>query len=215
MNRLLNLRLMPLVMRQFPADMARDMVLHDWVSYRNTCNNVLVDHRCAPSAEEVAKAKMPVQMLHGSKDKTAPLVHVQQLAGQFGWPLTVLEGRGHRLLMEAPDACAGTIRTLPASTSQLLPLPAESLVAQADHPANLSHETGLRWLGCPCRRTWQAEPATSVAGRSRLAYRNDVRRRGHRVPPPWWSMDAGAGVAGCVYRSGLRSNVCLSATEQK
>ena len=117
MNRLLNLRLMPLVMRQFPADMARDMVLHDWVSYRNTCNNVLVDHRCAPSAEEVAKAKMPVQMLHGSKDKTAPLVHVQQLAGQFGWPLTVLEGRGHRLLVEAPDASAGTTRTL------LAPLP--------------------------------------------------------------------------------------------
>jgi len=105
-------RLMPLLMRQFPADMARDMVLHDWVSYRNTCNNVLVDHRCAPSAAQVAKAKMPVQMLHGSKDKIAPLAHVQQLAGQFGWPLTVLEGRGHRLLVEAPDASAGTTRTL-------------------------------------------------------------------------------------------------------
>ncbi|HEY8820312.1 MAG TPA: alpha/beta hydrolase [Dehalococcoidia bacterium] len=105
-------RLMPLVMRQFPADMARDMVLQDRVSYRNTCNNVLVDHRCAPSAAQVAKAKIPVQMLHGSKDKTAPLAHVQQLAGQFGWPLTVLEGRGHRLLVEAPHACAGTIRTL-------------------------------------------------------------------------------------------------------
>lgn len=102
--------IMPLMTPGVPADIARDFVLHDWVSYSGTLLNLLVDHRIEAAAKRLAEARMPVRLLHGTHDRTAPIEPVRDLAAQLGWQLAVLDGRKHRLPLDAPDACAHELR---------------------------------------------------------------------------------------------------------
>jgi pimeloyl-ACP methyl ester carboxylesterase len=73
---------LPLLMHSLPANMARDLTLHTWVSYRRTTENVVVQHREGPSATRLSAVNLPVQMLHGRDDRTAPLVQMQRLTAQ-------------------------------------------------------------------------------------------------------------------------------------
>ncbi len=102
-------KVMPLLTPGVPADIARDFVLHDWVSYANTIRNVLLDHRVQPSVERLAQHGLPVRLLHGAQDRTAPLAPIQELAAWTGWPLTVLPRRGHRVVLDEPEACAAEL----------------------------------------------------------------------------------------------------------
>jgi len=111
--------IMPLLMPGVPADIARDMVLHDWTSYSGTLENVLVEHRIAPAAERLAATDLPVRLLHGQRDGLAPLTTAQELANQYGWPLMVVPGRGHRLPLEVPDACAAVLSELRLTTEPI------------------------------------------------------------------------------------------------
>ncbi|MDQ3702376.1 MAG: alpha/beta hydrolase [Chloroflexota bacterium] len=104
--------LMPVLMPGVPADIAREMVLHDWMSYSGTLTNVLIDHRLTDAAARLAGSGVPVRLLHGSADKTAPLSAVQGLAATYAWPLTVLPGAGHRVVFDHPGACAALLRTV-------------------------------------------------------------------------------------------------------
>jgi pimeloyl-ACP methyl ester carboxylesterase len=104
--------LMPLLVRGTPPDIAREMVLHDWISYSGTLVNILIDHRLMGAAARLASAAVPVRLLHGSADETAPLAATQELAARHSWPLTVLPGAGHRLSFDHPAECAQVLRAL-------------------------------------------------------------------------------------------------------
>jgi len=97
---------------QRAPDIARDMVLHTWVSYSGSLDNVLVRHRVTSAAAQLVRAQVPVRLLHGDRDHEAPLAAVRELADRCGWPLTILAGKGHRLPLEAPAACAAELQAL-------------------------------------------------------------------------------------------------------
>jgi pimeloyl-ACP methyl ester carboxylesterase len=101
---------MPLLAPGVPADIARDYVLHDWVSYSNTLRNVIIDHRVAPAADRLAVTGLPVHLLHGENDRIAPLDAVRALAVRHGWPLRALPKAEHHLLTTHPAACATLLR---------------------------------------------------------------------------------------------------------
>ncbi len=101
---------MPLLAPGVPADIARDYVLHDWRSYNGTLQNVLVHHHIAAAAARLAGAQVPVRLLHGGRDRAAPLTAVRALARQHGWSLSVCRGAGHHLLIDEPDTCAAALR---------------------------------------------------------------------------------------------------------
>lgn len=103
-------RVMPLVMPAVPPDIARDYVLHDWVSYSGTLRNVLVDHRLAPAAARLAATSLPVALLHGERDRVAPIDAVRELADRRRWSLRVLAGADHHLPVRRPAACARLLR---------------------------------------------------------------------------------------------------------
>lgn len=110
--------LMPFIRPDLPPEVARDAVLHNWTSYSRTLENVIVEHRLEPAAARLAEAGLPVRLLHGDRDREAPLEAIRDLAERLGWPLTVLDGRTHALPLEAPDACAATLRALLESIDQ-------------------------------------------------------------------------------------------------
>lgn len=107
---------LPLITRGVPAAAARDAVLHTWVSYSGTLQNVLVEHRVAPGAAELAATGMPVRLVHGRRDRAAPPAAAHSLAQAHGWPITVLDCMGHQLPVDAPAACAAAISSLVASS---------------------------------------------------------------------------------------------------
>jgi pimeloyl-ACP methyl ester carboxylesterase len=100
------------MMPELPADVARDGVLHNWTSYSGTLTNVVVEHRVGPATARLATTGLPVRLLHGDRDREAPLAIVRELAERFAWPLKVCGGRTHLLPLEEPDACAAVLRDL-------------------------------------------------------------------------------------------------------
>ncbi|MGD9889915.1 MAG: alpha/beta fold hydrolase [Dehalococcoidia bacterium] len=101
---------MPLLLPHLPPATARDVVLHDWVSYSGTPANVIIDHHLEPAARRLAEAGVPVQLVHGTRDRTAPIERARALADACGWPLTVLDGQGHDLIISGPGTCAAALR---------------------------------------------------------------------------------------------------------
>jgi pimeloyl-ACP methyl ester carboxylesterase len=105
-------RVVPLLTPGVPADIARDYVMHDWTSYSGTLQHVLIEHPAGPAAARLAMSGNRVELLHGERDTVAPLDAARDLADRHGWPLTVLPGRGHGLLVDAPRACARLLASL-------------------------------------------------------------------------------------------------------
>ena len=100
----------PWIVRDMPRAVAADAARHTWVSYSRTLRRVVVDHRVDP---ELARLRMPTELLHGDADRTAPVQYVEQLAAQLadaGAPVTlrVVEG-DHHLPVRRPDLVARTI----------------------------------------------------------------------------------------------------------
>jgi pimeloyl-ACP methyl ester carboxylesterase len=105
-------RVVPLLIPNVPADIARDYVLHNWTAYSTTLQNVLIDHRVEPAATTLAATGLPVHLLHGGRDTVAPLAAVHELAGRHGWSVSVLPEQGHHLPIRRPRAYARLLRAL-------------------------------------------------------------------------------------------------------
>jgi pimeloyl-ACP methyl ester carboxylesterase len=103
-------RVVPLLARRVPRDIARDYVLHHWTSYSNTLQNVLIEHRVMPAAARLAASGTPVRLLHGDRDTVAPLGGVRELAALGRWPLRVVDGGDHHLPVRHPATCAAFLR---------------------------------------------------------------------------------------------------------
>ena len=102
----------PLLMPSLPPDVARDGVLHNWVSYSGTLENAIVQHYAEPAAARLATSGVSVLLLHGDRDDEAPLPGARELAARHGWPITICAGATHSLPLEQPDACAAAIHAV-------------------------------------------------------------------------------------------------------
>lgn len=66
----------PHVIRDLPPSIASDVARHTWPSYSRTLQHVVVEHRVLP---DLVAATVPVKLLHGADDRTAPAAYVQRL----------------------------------------------------------------------------------------------------------------------------------------
>ena len=103
----------PVLIRDLPRSIAADGALHTWSSYHLTLERVVLAHRVA---EDLRAAAVPVTLLHGEGDNTAPVRYVRALGDQLraaGVPaeLQVVEG-DHHLAVRQPAAVAAALARL-------------------------------------------------------------------------------------------------------
>ena len=98
-------RLLPRLLRDIPREVAEDLVAHNMVSSTSSLWEVLYRHDWRAEAEAAAQT-LPVLMLHGTDDLTAPLGGAQTLAtGRAMWEMRVLDGVDHHPWLRAPRVC--------------------------------------------------------------------------------------------------------------
>jgi pimeloyl-ACP methyl ester carboxylesterase len=98
-------RLLPRLLRDVPREVAEDLVAHNMVSSTSSLWEALYRHDLRAEAEATAQT-LPVLMLHGSADLTAPLAGAQELAAtRSTWEMRVLDGVDHHPWLRAPHEC--------------------------------------------------------------------------------------------------------------
>lgn len=125
-------RLLPRLLRDIPREVAEDLVAHNMVSSTSSLWEALYRHDLRVEAEATAQI-LPVLMLHGSLDLTAPLDGAQALAtARPMWEMRVLHGVDHHPWLRAPHACLQHIEQWLSSVGEQSPrIPPEQCV-----PAN-------------------------------------------------------------------------------
>lgn len=114
-------RLLPRLLRDIPREVAEDLVAHNMVSSTSSLWEALYRHDLRVEAEATAQI-LPVLMLHGSLDLTAPLDGAQALAtARSMWEMRVLEGVDHHPWLRAPHACLQHIEQWLSSVGELPP----------------------------------------------------------------------------------------------
>ena len=103
----------PLIMRDLPPSIAADGALHTWASYHRTLERVVLGHRVA---DDLRTAAVPVTLLHGDRDRTAPVRYVRALTDQVRAAggraeLQVVNG-DHHLAVRQPAAVARALARL-------------------------------------------------------------------------------------------------------
>ncbi len=103
----------PLVMRDLPPAIAADGALHTWASYHRTLEQVVLGH---PVVNDLRSATVPVVLLHGDRDRPAPLSQVRVLAtelGGAGVDVTVHVVAGdHHVAIRRPAVVASALEML-------------------------------------------------------------------------------------------------------
>jgi pimeloyl-ACP methyl ester carboxylesterase len=98
-------RLLPRLLRDIPREVAEDLVAHTMVSSTSSLWEALYRHDLRAEAEATAQI-LPVLILHGSADLTAPLAGAQELAAaRSTWEMRVLDGVDHHPWLRAPQEC--------------------------------------------------------------------------------------------------------------
>lgn len=103
----------PLLMRDLPRVIAADGALHTWASYHRTLERVVLARRVA---DDLRSAAVPVTLLHGQRDRTAPVNYVDALTHELrtaavAAELQVVEG-DHHLAVRRPAVVAEAVRQL-------------------------------------------------------------------------------------------------------
>lgn len=102
-------RLLPRLLRDIPREVAEDLVAHNMVSSTSSLWEALYRHDLRAEVGATAPT-LPVLMLHGSADLTAPLTGAQELAAlRSAWELRVLRGVDHHPWLRVPQECLGHI----------------------------------------------------------------------------------------------------------
>ena len=87
-----------------PEDIIRDSTTHTWRSSTSTLWEVLYRYDVSADIARLAPA-MPVTLVHGEVDQSAPIANVRALAeGHPTWRLVTLPGVDHNPLLRDPDA---------------------------------------------------------------------------------------------------------------
>lgn len=129
-------RLLPRLLRDIPREVAEDLVAHNMVSSTSSLWEVLYRHDLRSDAAATAQT-LPVLMLHGSADMTAPLARAQELAAaRSGWEMRVLNDVDHHPWLRVPHQCTYHIEQwLSRAGEQAQAGPAECAARTADSSA--------------------------------------------------------------------------------
>lgn len=102
-------RLLPRLAPGMPRDVLEDYVLHTWRSATSTMWEGVYRYDLAHDAAAIPRA-LPVLLLHGERDPTAPLEGVQRLRDAHpGWTLRVLPNGDHHPLLRDPAWTLGEL----------------------------------------------------------------------------------------------------------
>lgn len=100
--------LMPHLVRDVPAQVARDVLRHNWLSYSRTMQHVIIE---AQPAEWLRQVQVPILVIQGRQDDTAAVAPVQR--GIADAPNVALEivDAGHHLIFTQASELATRLRT--------------------------------------------------------------------------------------------------------
>ena len=102
--------LAPRFTRRVPAPVARDALRHNFTSYSQTLQNVVVRHRVDPTLTALVERR--VLLVHGEVDRVVPVDNIRALAAEFPkWQFEEISGAGHLLPIEEPDLLASLLNT--------------------------------------------------------------------------------------------------------
>ncbi|MFV1971281.1 MAG: alpha/beta fold hydrolase [Acidimicrobiia bacterium] len=100
---------LPLLIRDVPRDVARDLVEHNFMSSTTSLWNVLYRRDVRSDAEALPEG-LPVTFIHGTEDTTAPIGQIRRLVQERdGWRLVELSGVDHHPWLRQPEACVELI----------------------------------------------------------------------------------------------------------
>ena len=103
-------RALPYLLRRMPREVAEDLVRHTWRSSTSTLWEGVYRYDVARDMERLPSG-LPVQLLHGDGDRTAPLDGVLRLAARHpGARISVLAGADHHVLLRDPEWVLAAIR---------------------------------------------------------------------------------------------------------
>jgi pimeloyl-ACP methyl ester carboxylesterase len=104
-------RALPRFLPDMPREILDDLVLHTWRSSTSTLWEGIYRYDLARDAERLPAA-LPVLLLHGDRDTTAPLEGARRLAAHHqNATLIVLPGVDHHPLLRDPVRCLEAIRS--------------------------------------------------------------------------------------------------------
>ena len=107
-------RVLPRLLPDMPRDVLDDLARHTWRSFTSTLWEGVYRHDLAEDADRLPP-ELPVLLLHGDRDATAPLSGVQRLmAGRSQWTLMVLPGADHHPLLRDQAWCVGAVQAAAA-----------------------------------------------------------------------------------------------------
>lgn len=102
------LPVMPYVVRDVPALVAKDAIRHTWQSYSKTLQHVIFQ---SPTDEWIKGIRQPVLLMHGIDDQTAPLANVRNEVQQFADArLIEVENAGHDFIFTHSSLIAAELR---------------------------------------------------------------------------------------------------------
>ena len=102
-------RLLPRLLHGMPRDIVEDYVQHTWRSATSTVREVVYRYDVCADAGRLPP-QMPVLLLHGGRDRTAPVANARELAGRHAsWKFVELPEGDHHLLLKDPAWCLAQI----------------------------------------------------------------------------------------------------------
>lgn len=102
-------RLLPRLLPDIPHEVAEDLVAHNMASSTTSLWEVLYRHDLLSDAA-LLPSHVPVIVLHGARDSTAPPDGANRLVeGRASWQLRMLGGLDHHPWLRAPRACLDCI----------------------------------------------------------------------------------------------------------
>lgn len=102
--------LLPRLLPDLPREVSEDLVQHTWLSSTSTMWDGVYRHDAIEDADRLPPG-LPVLLLHGDRDTTAPLAGARRLAeGRNAWRLHVLAGVDHHLPLRDPEGCRAAIQ---------------------------------------------------------------------------------------------------------
>jgi pimeloyl-ACP methyl ester carboxylesterase len=106
--------LLPRLAPGMPRDVLEDYVLHTWRSATSTIWEGVYGYDLADDAAAI-HSSLPVLLLHGEHDLTAPLEGVVRLQAAHGWTQKVLPNGDHHPLLREPEWTLGELQRFVAT----------------------------------------------------------------------------------------------------
>ncbi len=103
---------LPMMAPELPARVVNASSTHTWRSSSSTLWSTFMEYDLRPDIEALP-ADLPVHLVHGASDGTAPLDSVRSLVVRHrDWTLLIVPANGHHLWWTAAAAARGVIDTL-------------------------------------------------------------------------------------------------------